>query len=123
MNREVFEPPRPSPGLLLCLARGTAAIAGTGRGARRRRPGATGHSSITQPRNPASVDLGANTSRSSHNSRPPRIASGVVSSSARVSLSARWRAIAQARMTPISVSLASAYTTGGITQIARSRHP
>ena len=37
--------------------------------------------------------------------------------------SALWRAIAQARTTPISVSLASAYATGGIAQIASARQP
>ena len=62
-------------------------------------------------------------SRSSHSSSPPMIASGVASSSARAAFSAFCRAIVQARTTPIAVSDASAYATGGIAQIARSRQP
>jgi hypothetical protein len=73
-----------------------------------RRPGATGHSSITQRRNPASVETGASTSRSAQRSKPPAIASGVVSSSASASLNAHCRATVHARTTPIAVSDASA---------------
>ena len=51
------------------------------------------------------------------------IASGVGSASPSASFSAFCRAIVQARTTPIAVSDASAYATGGIAQIARSRHP
>ena len=49
---------------------------------RARRPGATGHSSSTQARNPASVEAGARARRSSHRARPPRTASGVAASAA-----------------------------------------
>ena len=42
-----------------------------------RQPGATGHSSSTQARNPDRVEAGARARRSSHRSRPPRMASGV----------------------------------------------
>ena len=86
-------------------------------------PGATGEDCTTHRRKPRSVDGAARASRSSHRATPPRTASGVVSSPARASPSSRWRAIAWDRMTPMAVSLASAYATGGITQIARSRNP
>jgi hypothetical protein len=49
----------------------------------RRRPGAAGHSSATQVRNPARVEAGARARRSSHRARPPRTASGVAASAAR----------------------------------------
>ena len=55
--------------------------AGAGRA---RRPGATGHSSSTQARNPVRVEAGARVRRSSHRARPPRTASGVGASAARV---------------------------------------
>ena len=45
--------------------------------------------------------------RSSHSSSPPAIASKVASS-ASPAAGSEWRAITQARTTPISVSLASA---------------
>ena len=63
------------------------AFLGCGAGAGRR-PGATGHSARTQARNPARVEAGARARRSSHRSRPPRMASGVAASSARC----WWRA-------------------------------
>ena len=88
-----------------------------------RRPGATGHSSSTQRRKPSKVETGASTSRRTQSSKPPTIASGVVSSPASASFSALCRAIVQARTTPMAVSEASAYATGGIAQMARSRHP
>ena len=47
-----------------------------------RRLGATGHSAMTQARNPDSVEAGARTSRSTQRISPPRTARGVVSSSA-----------------------------------------
>ena len=51
--------------------------AGAGRSVGARRPGATGHSSSTQARNPARVEAGARVRRSSQRMRPPRMASGV----------------------------------------------
>jgi hypothetical protein len=54
---------------------------------------------------------------------PASTASGVTWSSASRMSSALWRAITQARTTPISVSLARAYATGGIAQIASERQP
>ena len=71
------------------------AFLGCGAGARRR-PGATGHSARTQARNPARVEAGARARRSSHRSRPPRVASGVAASAVRC----WWRARDQARTTP-----------------------
>jgi hypothetical protein len=103
--------------------RGAITPSGSHRAGRPRRPGATGHSSTTQERNPARVEAGAIARRSSHSSNPPRIASGVASSSASASFIAFCRAMVQARTTPIAVSEASAYATGGIVQIARSRQP
>ena len=56
---------------------------GDGRGGRAaRRPGATGHSSSTQARNPDRVEAGARARRSSHKISPPMMASGVASSAA-----------------------------------------
>ena len=106
-NRAVFvsrRAPPPGRGRVIAPGGGAARVtARAGRGARR--PGATGHSRITQARNPASVDAGARASRSSHKTRPPTAASGVASSSgARRVSSSWWRAIAHARTTPISVS-------------------
>ena len=49
--------------------------------------------------------------------------SGVASASASASRRACCRAIVQALTTPMAVSEASAYATGGIAQIARSRQP
>ena len=46
--------------------------------------------------------------RSNHNSSPPAMASKVASSAASPAAGSEWRAITQARTTPISVSLASA---------------
>ena len=51
------------------------------------------------------------------------MASGVGASAASAVASWRWRAMAQARTTPIRVSLASAYATGGRAQMARFRQP
>jgi hypothetical protein len=98
---------------------------GAGGGARRgaRRPGATGHSASTQARNPARVEAGASTRRSSHRARPPTVASGVGVSAASAMPSWRWRAMAQARTTANRVSLARAYATGGRAQMARFRQP
>jgi hypothetical protein len=84
---------------LVCVCEGSAAAL---------RPGATGHSSSAHRRNPASVERGARVRRSSQRSSPPMIAIGVASSSASTWPARRARAIAQARMTPISVSEASA---------------
>ena len=105
----------------LTSAAGRAAVSGAAR--RARRPGATGHSSMTQRRNPPSVEGGATARRSAHRMMPPMMAIGVASSSARTSPRSFLRAMAQARMTSMSVSLASAYTADGITQIARLRQP
>ncbi len=80
--------------------------AGAGRGARR--PGATGHSSSTQARTPDKVEAGAKARRSSHKIRPPRTASGVAASAASATSRCWCRAMAQARTTPIKVSLARA---------------
>ena len=76
----------PSAGPSLDLGR-----AGTGGGAARR-PGATGHCSSTQARNPARVEAGARARRSSHKIRPPRMASGVAASPAAAAARCWWRA-------------------------------
>jgi hypothetical protein len=73
-----------------------------------RRPGATGHSSSTQARNPASVDAGAMHKRSSHKNSPPATASMLTSSTTDPPPTSRREAVTLVRMTPISVSLASA---------------
>ena len=73
-----------------------------------RRPGATGHCSRTQARNPARVEAGARVRRSSHKISPPSTASGVASWPVSAAVSCWWRARAQARTTPIKVSLARA---------------
>ena len=93
---------------VLVAFRGTVPLPRPGRagadgrvGRAARRPGATGHSSRTQARNPARVEAGARVRRSSHKISPPTIASGVASSAARVTSSSRCRARAQARTTPI----------------------
>ena len=66
---------------------------------------------------------GAKPRRSSHSRHDPTTASGVTSSPASACPVACMRASAQARTTPIKVSLASAYTAAGITQMATSRQP